>query len=228
MDVDKKETKTFSEKLSALLLKYRIIILSLVGLLIISAVGLGIVTAVKSSIDKKNFAVLDELLYSLEQSKNNLTEDMLSAKYESIKEKVEEFTSKTTKGSPAARAYMMLAGIEFELKNYTASRDAWLMAVEANKKAYTASISWYNAAVCCEELNEMDKALEYYSLAAASPSFSLKPHALFNMGRINTDLGKYEEAKSNFQSIIDKYSTDNWADLAKSSLLTLSSQGYIQ
>ncbi len=228
MAIEKKENKTFSEKLSALLLKYRIVILSIVGLLILSAVGLGVVSAVKNSIDKKHFALLDELTYSLSQSKESLTEDMLNAKYDSIKEKIAEFTAKTTKGAPASRAFIILASIEFELKNYTESRDAWLSSVEANKKAYTSAVSWYNAAVCSEELNEMEKALEYYGLAVEAANFSVKPHALFNMGRISSELGNYEEAKEYFQKIVDSFPSDNWADLAKSSLITLSAEGKIQ
>lgn len=228
MDVEKNEKKTFSEKLSALLLKYRIIILSLVGLLILCAVGLGVFYAVKNSIDKKNFAFLDELTFSLDQSKATLTEDMLLAKYDSIKEKITEFTSKTKTGAPAARAFMILASIEFENKNYTGSKDAWISAQEANKKAYTAPISLYNAAVCCEEIGEIDKALEYYGLAVEADNFSLKPHALFNMGRLYSESGKYEDAQKMFQSIIDKFPSDNWADLAKSNLISLSAEGFIQ
>jgi tetratricopeptide (TPR) repeat protein len=228
MDVEKNEKKTFSQKLSALLLKYRIIILSLVGLLIIAAVGLGVFSTVKSSIDKKNFAFLDELTFSLDQTKANLTEEMLHAKYDSIKEKIVEFTTKTKTGAPASRAFMILASIEFDRKNYTESKDAWISAYESNKNAYTAPVSLYNAAVCFEEIGEMENALEYYRLAVESKNFSLKPHALFNMGRLYSESGKYEDAQKMFQSIIDKFPNDNWADLAKSNLISLSAEGLIQ
>ena len=123
---------------------------------------------------------------------------------------------------------MILASIEFENKNYTGSKDAWISAQEANKKAYTAPISLYNAAVCCEEIGEIDKALEYYGLAVEADNFSLKPHALFNMGRLYSESGKYEDAQKMFQSIIDKFPNDNWADLAKSNLISLSAEGLIQ
>ncbi len=228
MDIEKTEKKTFSEKLSALLVNFRVIILSIVIVLFLAAVGLGVFSAVKSSVDKKNFALLDELMYSLEESKTNLSEDMLAAKYDSIKQKISEFTVKTNKGAPAARAFMITAGIDFETKNYASSRDAWLSAVDANKKAYTASVCWYNAAVCSEELGETDKALEYYVLAAESAQFSLKPHALFNIARIQSDTGNFEEAKKSFQKIIDSFPNDSWADLAKSNLLLMTAEGKIQ
>lgn len=228
MDNEKIEKKTFSQKLSAVLLKYRIAILSIVGLLIITSIGLGVVFGIKNSIDKKNFTYLDEILFSFDQSRANLTEDLLVAKYDSMAEKVSAFTEKTKKGAPAARAYMILASIEFNRKNFTAAKDAWISAKDANVKAYTAPISLYNAAVCFEELNEMDNALEYYGLAAKADNFSLKPHALFNIARIYTEMGKYEEAKNTFQSIIDTFPNDSWKDLAKSNLISLSAQGLIQ
>lgn len=227
MNSEKNEGKTISEKLSNFLYKFRILILSIVGLLILSAVGIGIFTTVKNSINKKDFAYLDELVFSLSKTNDELSEDDV-AKYDSILENVVDFTENHKKGAPAARAFMIIASIEFEKDNWSSSREAWVSAANANAKAYTSPICFYNAAVCSEELDEMDKALEFYTKAADQQAFSLKPHALFNIGRINVELENFDLAKTTFQSLVDTYPSDDWADLAKSTLLLLLAEGKIQ
>ena len=150
---------------------------------------------------------------------------MLLAKYDSIKENY-RFYFKNKDRSPCSPCFYDSASIELRTKLHR-SKDHGFLHKRQIKSLYC-SISLYNAAVCCEEIGEIDKALEYYGLAVEADNFSLKPHALFNMGRLYSESGKYEDAQKMFQSIIDKFPNDNWADLAKSNLISLSAEGLIQ
>ena len=102
--------------------------------------------------------------------------------------------------------------------------DAYLASERLTKSLYR-FVAYYNAAICAEELGQLEKALEIFEKAKSSPHFALVPQTLFNMGRIALELQDKEAAKGYFQTLVDKYSNESWANLAKSQLLILETEG---
>ena len=122
---------------------------------------------------------------------------------------------------------MLVAEIKFAQKNYDEARSAWLKAADVNKKAYTAPLCYYNAAVCCENLNDIDGAVSYYKVASEYEDFVLIDHALFSLGRVNEAAQKYDEAKAAYEKLNEIRPSSNWGKLAKSRIIFLKSAGNI-
>ena len=91
-------------------------------------------------------------------------------------------------------------------------------------KQYTAGIAYFNAAACADELQQYEKALDFYTLSAAAEEFSLKPRALFNIGRIEEMLAHSDKAVDAYTKLIEAYPDNEWALLGKSRVIALSIQ----
>lgn len=218
---EKAEQKSISKNVSGFLSKHRIVLISIPAALILIAGIYGIFLFINKNITTKDFDRLDTILYKLEKDTEGKTEDELQAVYLSTKEELHSFVEKKQKGAASARAFMALAGLEFEAEQFQEAKDAYNHAAKANPKSYTASIAYYNAAVCAEELGELSDAISFFEKATNSKDFALVPQALFNMGRIALDMQDAENARVYFQKLVDTYSTDPWSNLAKSQLLAL-------
>ena len=120
---------------------------------------------------------------------------------------------------------MLEAELAFETKDYKRARAAWLAVVKAGKKSYTAPLAYYNAAVCSEELGDVDSAIQYYQKAGDFEDFLLVAHSLFSLGRVKETKQDFKGAAVVYQKIVDKYPSDKWSDLAKSRLIALKADG---
>lgn len=218
---EKSEGKTISKKVSGFLSKHRIVLISIPAVLILIAVVYGLVIFMNTSIVTKDFDKLDTILFSLEKKAEGLSEDELHDVYNSAKESLKSFVDKKSKGPVSARAYMAIAGLEFEAEHFQEAKDAYVKSAKANPKAYTAANAYYNAAICAEELGELSEAISLFEKVIVSKDFALIPYTLFNMGRIALDLGDEERARIYFQKLVDTYAYDSWANLAKSQLISL-------
>ena len=87
--------------------------------------------------------------------------------------------------------------------------------------SYLAGISYFNTAVCYEQLADVVNAEKYYSLALTNKEFELKPHAMFSLARVYETQGKIEQAISEYKNIMNTYSDSDWADLANSRLIVI-------
>jgi tetratricopeptide (TPR) repeat protein len=225
---DRQETKntardgseSASRRIEAFLLAHRAAILLLTGIIIIGAIGAGVFFAVSESITKNGLEQLDEISLSLTGG------DGYAGREETALSRLDALTAK--KGIVGARANMLLAEIHFNGKRYADSRGAWLKAAECRPASYIAPLSWYNAAVCSEELEDADEAFAYYEKAGAQKDFALKTHALFNAGRVKDEKADYEGAGAKYQELNDNHAGDSLANLAMSRLITLRAEGKIQ
>ena len=230
--MEKEEKKTVSSRVNAWLMKYRVVLLSVVGLLIVAAIVFAVIYYIDLNNKKTGFNELDDLQYQYVTVKN---ESSPSEETDEQKEKVQEIliqvknlSEKNAKNSVGSRAYMFEAEIEFALGDFASAKDSWLKAVTANEKAYTSPLCWYNAAVCCENLNDLDGAVELLNKAVERKDFSLKPRALYSLGRIEDQRKNYEKAAEYYTRLNDEFSSLTWAQLAKSRLIALESEGLIQ
>ena len=117
---------------------------------------------------------------------------------------------------------MAEAEIYFTRKDWANAKDKYLAAESAAPAAYTAGLNLFNAAVCAEEMGDSDSAVEYLEKAVSLENFSLKTRALFNVGRIQENLGQVEKAIAAYERLTGDYAEDEWTNLAKSRLIQLS------
>jgi tetratricopeptide (TPR) repeat protein len=216
------EKKSFAEAAGAFLGKYRILFLSVIGGLIVAALAIGIVNYIITKSHAKGLAAVEEIAYTLE----NTDADGLGAAVAVALASLEDYADGTS--VVAVRANLLKADLFFRDKKYEDARIAWIAAAEAQKKAYTAPIGWYNAAVCSEELGDIESAAAYYEKAVTFENFALKTHTLFSLGRIKDESGDYTGAAEQYQKLQDTYPDDAWASLAMSRLIALRAEGKIQ
>lgn len=223
--MEEKQKKTSENRVSDFIFKYRVFFLSIIGALIAVALVIAIVLSVNESANKKGLAAIDTL--TLELTAAQKAESVDQVKIDSI---IEEASKLATgkKGVISVRAYMLIADIEFQNGDWASSSDAWIKAAEADEKAYTSPLCYYNAGVCFEEMNDLPKAIENLNKAVSFDNFSLKSRALFNLGRLNEEANHFQEAADAYTKLNDEFPSDNWANLGKSRLIILKSEGKIQ
>ncbi|MFI3257844.1 MAG: tetratricopeptide repeat protein [Spirochaetales bacterium] len=221
MDKSEIEKATFSNQLAAFITKFRLPILGVLGVLIMSAVVLGIVFAVTEAQTEKGLTTLDELALRLESL--DIMSDSFASDQAVILAEAKEL-AKSTGGVVSVRSFLFVANSEFEAEQWADAKDSFLSAYEADKKAYTAPIALYNVATCSEELGEYDEAITYLTMASGYENFPLASRALFNIGRIEEISGNYQNAANMYQKLNDSFPNTQWANLAKSRLLSLQAE----
>ncbi len=194
----------------------------LVGLIVVLLVLTGVAVA-GSSLNKKGvekgLAEIDTIEYSFKKGADELSAEDFSARQDKTLADLELLASKG--GIVGVRANMLKAEILFEKNDFENSRSAWLKAAETKKSAYTASICFYNAAVCSENLNDLNSAFDYYTKAVSNEEFYLIDHAYFSLGRVNEAKGDVEAALDSYQKICDIHPASSWANLAKTRIIAL-------
>ncbi len=225
--MDREEKKTVSNVLADWIAKNRFILIGFVCVVVIVAVAIGVTSTVKTKKAVKGFTELDGLYYQLSvfQNKTDVTEEEIAAKEAETLSAVYVLAENNAKNPVGSRAYLLAAELEFKNKEYAKARTAYENAAAANEKAYTAPIAWYNAAICSEELGEIDSAIALIEKATDREDFVTAPRAMFNAGRMEEERGNYSSAKVWYNKINDKYPNDNWSNLAKSRLITLEAEG---
>ena len=224
--MDKEEKKTASEKFSAWLVKYRFVLIGVIGGIIVCAAIIGVILAVDESNREKGFAALDQIEteYSEMIADSELSADVRADKIATFRD---ELAGLTKKGAVGSRAYMMLADVEFNEGNWDAAIAAWNNSVEANPEAYTTPLAWYNIAIAYEEAGDIDNAIAYLRKTVEAKDFPLKSRALFNAGRLEEVRGNYEEAVDWYTQTNDDFSGDSWANFAMSRIITLEAEGKV-
>ena len=107
------------------------------------------------------------------KANSTLEGDELVAAEEKFLTDVKSFAESNGKNGNTVRAYMMIAETYFKNADWQNSLDAWVKAGDI-AKSYLAGISYYNAAVCYEQLADVVNAEKYYSLALTNEDFELK------------------------------------------------------
>lgn len=223
----KKERVSTADKLGNFLVKYRVVLLSIICVVVAGLVGYTAYLNVNAKNVEKGLTQVEKIEYILTKDSAGLSESELAAKYDAALSALEPLTAKG--GIVGARALYLKAEIKFNLKDCTAALDAYLAAAKKVNKTYLSSICYYCAGVCCEELNDTDKALEYYENAANDPNFCDTTHAMFNVGRLKEAKQDFAGAKAEYEKITAKNNpNDPWANAAHSRILQMQIDGKIE
>ncbi len=106
-----------------------------------------------------------------------------------------------------------------ELGNGARGVECFRRAIEIGEKANVflrVPDCYYRIADEYYRIKEYEKALEYYTKATRKyPSFQETPWGLFQIGSINKNIGKYQEAIKAFKDLIKRYPDDYWARQAQ-------------
>ncbi|MBQ0162808.1 MAG: tetratricopeptide repeat protein [Treponema sp.] len=220
----KKENLTSVDKLGNFLSKNKVVLLTVVCVVVAALIGYTAYLRINDKNVEKGLTQIEKIEFTLTKNAAGLSDSELAAKYDAALNSLEAYTSKG--GIVGARASYLKAEIKFNQKDFTAALDSYLAAAKAVNKTYLSSICYYCAGVCCEELNDTDKALEYYENAAKDSNFPDITHALFNVGRIKEAKNDFAGAKETYEKITAKNNAnDPWSNAAQSRILQLQIDG---
>ena len=210
-----------SERCGQFLTQHRKPIIIILGI-ICAVVAVALIASAMTARAANNASVETEALISeWSDLRNKKTEDM-AAKEDALADKLEKQATANGRAYSAFRAYTTLGEIYVLRKDWEKALAFYQKAGEALPKAYTAGIAYFNAAVCADELQQHDKALELYTLSAALEDFPLKPRALFNIGRLEESLAHPDKAIEAYTKLTEAYPDNDWTLLAKSRIIALS------
>ncbi len=217
------EKRTVSDVLEEFINKNRKVLTLFFSLLAIAAVAVIAFAFINEKNVNKGLEKIDLISYELTNKSSDLDDAGIAARQDSALSALAEYTGKS--GVVGVRANMLAAEVHFQKKDYTSAGAAWLSAVEKGKKSYTAPLAYFNAAVCFEELGDLDKAAENYKSASQFEDFLEVAHAKFSLARVLEEKQDYAGAAAAYQSLVEASPSDSWAKLAKSRLIELKNSG---
>ena len=217
------EKRTASDVLGDFIFKNRKGLLAFCSLVVAAAVVVVVAVAVGEKNTKAGLEKIDLISYELTNKSAELDESAIASRQDSALKALAVFTSKS--GIVGVRSNMLAAELYFQKKDYSSASSAWLMAAAKGKKSYTAPLALFNAAVCFEELGDLDKALENYKAASEAEDFFESAHAKFSLARVQEAKQDYSGAVASYQSLVDSFPSDSWAKLAKSRIIDLKNSG---
>lgn len=211
-----------SEKVEGFITRNRVIILAIVGILLVVGIAVGVGYGVSDKVRQTGLAALEQIETTYSTKTDDLTDDELAARKEQALEALSAYTGK--RGVVGARANMLAGSVAYAQNDFNSAANYYVAAAEAEKKAYTAPVCYFNAASCYEELDNLEYAEKYYALSAVD-TFSLQAHALFSLGRVREATGNISGAVEAYEKVASAYDSVSWADLANSRIIVLKSQG---
>ena len=220
------EKRTASDVLGDFILKNRKVLLGFCSLVVIAAIVVVAVVAVGEKNAKTGLEKIDLISYELTNKSSDLDDAAIASRQDTALKALSGYTEKS--GIVGVRANMLAAELYFQKKDYSAASSAWLSAAAKGKKSYTAPLAYFNAAVCFEELGDLDKAIENYKAASEAEDFFEVAHAKFSLARVQEAKQDYSAAAASYQSLVDDYPSDSWAKLAKSRIIELKNSGKAQ
>lgn len=211
--VKKTEELSTEERLSGTIANFiqknKDLIIGFCILIVIAIIGVAIGVTASNKAKEKAQIRID----ALQTRYTEFTQSLDEEEYASLKADLEK-EIKGKKYSSVKAAYL-LGLAEFEMKDYEGALANFEKSYELNSKIYLSPLALLNAAVCAENLKDTDKALELYTKASEYTESGVAAKAIFNIGRIYFESGKYDLAKSNFQLLADNYPYSEYTKLAQ-------------
>lgn len=191
----------------------------IIGLLIFLVILIIVVVISVSSTNKakeKAQIRIDEL----EQRYEAYVQDNSEESYEELSAAL--LKAEKGKRYPSAKAAYLLGLLQASEKDYSSAIESfekcYKIGKKINKDFYLSALALLNEAVCEEELNNTEKALELYEKVTEFKDNGAAPKAIFSMGRIYYESSKLDLAKSSFQLLADQYPYSEYSKLAQNIL----------
>ncbi len=224
---DKKEKVLApKDKVENFMLRNRKPLLALIATLVVAAIAVCVCFGVRDASRRKGIAAVDAVEYAYTKNLSTLSDEEKTARQDAALDGLKPYLSKG--GIVGIRAAMLAADVYAAKKDFANSLTQCLAVAQKGEKTYLSPVYYYRAAVCSEELGNIEDAAKYYETAANKPDFYVASHALFNLGRLKETSGDYKAAGEVYQKIIDDYSGDDFAKLAHSRLIALKSENKIE
>ncbi len=124
-----------------------------------------------------------------------------------------------------AKAAMIKADMEYDAGSFEEAASLYADVAKKQSKTYLSQVALVNQAACLESLNRLDDALAVYDglWTKYGKDGIYGSRALFNVARLNQELGNTAIAKATYEQLMGEYSTSSseYAKLAAAIVNTL-------
>ena len=212
----------FLSGFSAVLQKYRLILLGIIGLILIIVISAAIFDEVRKGKIETSTILAENVQNDYVRWLNAPDEDKEIIE-NNILTDIEFIIDQYPLLFASQRALFVKANILFEKTDYLESAAAFLKISEDYPQSYLASICLFNAAIAYEEAEDPAEALKSYTSLVQQyrDTAAETVHALFSIGRLNETLENEEEAVTAYNDLINNFSTSNWTKLARDRIILI-------
>lgn len=219
------EKETAAQSVNKFLTKNLKLLLGISAVLLIAVVSWALVATFSTKSTLNKLDAVELINYTFIRDASSLEGDELVEKQNAALDALKPYLS--AQGPAGTRANIFAADLYFAQKKFGEARTCYLNAAK-QKKAYTSAIAYFNAAVCSEEIDELDKAASYYEIASKDADFVFANHAAFSLGRVYEAKGETAKASDTYQKLYDKDPQDSWGNLAMDRIVALKAEGKIE
>ena len=225
MTMQNTEKQDLNDGINEFVRKYRKPIGIVLGAIVLLLAGIVASLSLVDVSRKKAISAAEEFNRRYEALRFNIAEESSAADVEALLAELNAFAKKTS-GYAGGRAWLIIAGIHADKKEWAEAEQAWAGAAKAAAKTYLAPIAYFNAAVAAEEQGKNAEAIELYNQAIAHPAvFPAAPRAQFAVGRLKESLQDREAALEAYRAVIALWPSDTvWTGLAHSRIIALESR----
>lgn len=223
----KNEKTAKLDKLGSFISTNKVVLYVIAAIIVAGLIAFFVTEKVIEKNTSEGITKIELIEHALLDNAEGLSDSELADRYTSALNNLSAYSSKG--GIVGARADALNAEIFYRQNDFEKARASYLSAAKKAGKNYFASLCRYNAASASEELNDVDKALELYEIVAADENFADPTRALFAVGRIKESKLDFNGAKEAYEKILAKNNNnDQWANLAKTRVLSLQNEGKIE
>ena len=228
------EELTFKQKLlkfisNFLSSRWKLLIILIAGILVF-AIGATVYNEIRSSINEKATIQIEEIedsylaVAGMENDETGKSEKIIE-----IINSLDNVIDKYSTFYAAQRALFFKGDVLFQDKQYDKASEIFNSFAEKYKKTYLAPIALNNAAVCYENTEQNDKAIDTYkkienNYASDYPDIS---HVIFSLGRLYEVKEDYKTSSDYYNLITSKYTNSDWTNFARDRIIYLKSAGKI-
>jgi tetratricopeptide (TPR) repeat protein len=180
--------------------------------------------SIRDAAASKAIAGVDDLYDRFEALRIDINNSEKAGEADSLLEELKAF-AETNSDYAGARAYVIIADIYADKKDWAEAEKAWTQAAGAAPKIYLAPVSLYNAAVAAEEQGNIEGAISLYRESISYGDFPAAPRAQLNIGRLEEERRNKDAAREAYRTVIEKwpYATV-WTNLANNRIIALDLQ----
>jgi tetratricopeptide (TPR) repeat protein len=219
---EKKESLSIPEIFADFIQRNRkVLILGMTGIaLAVIAFVAGI--SIRDFLTRRAIAGMEELTGRFEALRFEVNEPSKEGEVKALLDELALFAEKNT-AYAGARAYMMIADIHMDRKNWEEAEKAYTQAARKAPRIYLTPAALFNAAVAAEERGNISGAIALYAeCLSQAEQFPAAPRAQFAVGRLEEAQGNSAAAVEAYRAVIEKWpGAAVWTNMANSRIILL-------
>ena len=218
----------FLDRLSAVLQRWRLILLIVLIVLLVGVVAYFVWTEVQAGAREKS-SVWAERAEDLQQQWVNEAD---AAKKQALEKELTDLVGRILSRYPrqyaAQRAFLIRADMAYRAKDWAKAAESYRALADRFPRSYLAPLGLMYAGVCQEELGDLKQALaDYQRVRDRYKDSYLVPHVLFAVGRLLETEGDFAGAQKVYTQLEDEHPESAWTRASRNRIIELKIEGKV-